>query len=303
MKTLLAAAGVAALLIATPAMAQTPGAPDVSRVAAATYKVDSNHTQVVWSLDHMGFSILYGMFGSMSGTLTLDPAKPEAAKVSIEIPMSGLTTTSAGFTKHLSGADFFDVEKFPGTRGIPGYADPEGYMVELGLMADGVPRDQMFPADIDRGLNKWRSIREHLVPWTTGAESQQMLEAGEADMVMVWSGRGKAALANGANYEPVWQDWIVVKDQITIPMGVKDPDAAHALINAYLGKEAQEIMAQETSYSPIHVDAQPKVDELTAAFMTNTPEKQAMAYNQNVEYWVENYELLGEKWAEFIAGN
>ena len=33
------------------------------------------------------------------------------------------------------------------------------------------------------------------------------------------------------------------------------------------------------------------------------PEKQAMAYNQNIEYWVENYELLGEKWAEFIAGN
>lgn len=113
MKTLLAAAGVAALLIATPAMAQTPGAPDVSRVAAATYKVDSNHTQVVWSLDHMGFSILYGMFGSMSGTLTLDPAKPNDAKVSIEIPMSGITTPSAGFSKHLASADFFDAEKFP----------------------------------------------------------------------------------------------------------------------------------------------------------------------------------------------
>ena len=113
MKKLLAAAGVAAVMIATPVLAQTPGAPDVSRVAAATYKVDANHTQAVWSVDHMGFSILYGMFGSMSGTLTLDPAKPEAAKVSIEIPMSGLTTTSAGFTKHLSSADFFDVEKFP----------------------------------------------------------------------------------------------------------------------------------------------------------------------------------------------
>lgn len=113
MKKLLAAAGAAAVMIATPVLAQTPGVPDVSRVAAATYKVDANHTQAVWSVDHMGFSILYGMFGSMSGTLTLDPAKPEAAKVSIEIPMSGLTTTSAGFTKHLSGADFFDVEKFP----------------------------------------------------------------------------------------------------------------------------------------------------------------------------------------------
>jgi putative spermidine/putrescine transport system substrate-binding protein len=199
--------------------------------------------------------------------------------------------------------DFFDIEKFPGTRGIPGYADPEGYMVELGLLADGVPKDQLFPADIDRGLNKWRSIRENLVPWTTGAESQQMLESGEADMVMVWSGRGKAALANGANYAPVWQDWIVVKDQLAIPIGVKDTDASHALINAYLGKQAQEVMAQETSYSPINVDAQPKVDQLTAEFMTNTPEKQAMAYNQNVEFWVANYETLSAKWAEFVVGN
>ena len=200
-------------------------------------------------------------------------------------------------------ADLFDVEKFPGTRGIPGISDPEGYMIELGLLADGVPKDQLFPADIDRGLNKWRSIREHLIPWTTGAESQQMLESGEADMVMVWSGRGKAALANGANYVPVWQDWIVVKDQITIPVGVKDTDAAYALINAYLGKTAQEVMAKETSYSPINVDAMPQVDELTAAFMTNTPEKQAMAYNQNVEYWVANYDELSAKWAEFVAGN
>lgn len=202
-----------------------------------------------------------------------------------------------------SWADFFDVEKFPGTRGIPGYSDPEGYMIELALLNDGVAKEDLFPADIDRGLNKWRSIREHLILWTTGAESQQMMESGEVDMVMVWSGRGKAALENGANYQPVWQDWVVVKDQMTIPVGVKDTDAAHALLNAYLGKEAQEIMAEQTSYSPIHVDAVPDVDELTAAFMTNTPEKQAMAYNHNVPYWVENYEVLGEKWAEFIAGN
>lgn len=113
MKKLLAAASLAAVMIATPVLAQQPGAPDVSRIAAATYKVDANHTQAVWSVNHMGFSILYGMFGSMSGTLELDPAKPSAAKVAIEIPLSGLTTTSAGFTKHLSSKDFFDVEKFP----------------------------------------------------------------------------------------------------------------------------------------------------------------------------------------------
>lgn len=199
--------------------------------------------------------------------------------------------------------DFFDTEKFPGTRAIPGYADAEGYMVEIPLLAEGVKPADMFPADIDRALNKWRDMRDHLVLWTTGAESQQMIESGEADMVMVWSGRGKAALENGANYQPVWQDWIVVKDQMTIPVGAKDPDAAYAFLNYYLGKEAQEIMTETTSYSPINVDAKPEVDELTASFLTNTPEMQKLAYNHNISYWVENYETLSEKWAEFIAGN
>lgn len=113
MKMLLTAASLAAAMIATPVLAQMPGAPDVSRVAAATYKVDTNHTQAVWSVNHLGFSTLYGMFGGMTGSLTLDPANPSAAKVTIDIPMTGLTTTSEGFTKHLKSKDFFDVEKFP----------------------------------------------------------------------------------------------------------------------------------------------------------------------------------------------
>ena len=112
MKKLLAAASLA-MMIATPAFAQMPGAADTSRIAAATYKVDGHHTQVVWSLNHMGFSVLYGMFGEMTGSLTLDPANPSAAKVVIDIPMSGSTTTSPGFTKHLASKDLLDVEKFP----------------------------------------------------------------------------------------------------------------------------------------------------------------------------------------------
>lgn len=204
-----------------------------------------------------------------------------------------------------SWADFFDTEKFPGTRAIPGYGDPEGYMMEIALLNDGVEKDKLFPADLDRALNKYRKMRDDgtLILWTTGAQSQQMMEAGEADMAIVWSGRGKAAVANGAEYEPVWNDWIVVKDQLTIPVGSKNTDAAYALINAYLGKAAQEAMTKATSYSPINVDATPKVDELTAKWLTNTPEKQATAYNFNIPYWVEHNTELTEKWGAFLAGN
>lgn len=113
MRRALIALSLAAMAVPTFVTAQMPGAPDVARVTAGTYKVDPNHTQVVWSVNHLGFSTLYGMFGAKSGSLTIDPKSPAAAKVSIEFSTAELTVTSAQFGTHLKGADFFDVSKFP----------------------------------------------------------------------------------------------------------------------------------------------------------------------------------------------
>lgn len=115
---------VAALALAgTTAIAAQPG-PQPSAAAtkaaatlpAGSYTVDANHTQVIWSVDHFGFSRLYGMVGGMSGTLDLDPKRPNAARVAIDIPLSGLTVTSPGFARHLATADLFDTAKFPTAR-------------------------------------------------------------------------------------------------------------------------------------------------------------------------------------------
>ena len=105
-------------LAGTTALAAQPKAPPAAaaKVQAGSYKVDPNHTQVIWSVDHFGFSRLYGMVGGMSGTLDLDPARPNAAKVAIDIPLSDLTVTSPGFAKHLATADLFDVASFPTAR-------------------------------------------------------------------------------------------------------------------------------------------------------------------------------------------
>jgi polyisoprenoid-binding protein YceI len=101
---------------AQPARPAAPAAEAAASVQAGRYSVDANHTQVIWSVDHFGFSRLYGMVGSMSGTLDIDPARPSAAKVAIDIPLSGLTVTSPGFAKHLATADLFDTAKFPTAR-------------------------------------------------------------------------------------------------------------------------------------------------------------------------------------------
>lgn len=112
------AAAVALGLAATSAAAQAPaaGPAAVKSIQAGTYKVDPHHTQVIWSVDHLGLSRLYGMVGQMSGELRLDPARPEAASVAIDIPLSGLTVTSSQFAGHLATGDLFDTAKFPSAR-------------------------------------------------------------------------------------------------------------------------------------------------------------------------------------------
>jgi polyisoprenoid-binding protein YceI len=108
------AALAAALLLASPALAQgVPGAADVSRVTPGTYTVEPNHTQVTWTVNHLGFTMLSGMFGSASGTMTLDPAHPDQASITVDFPIDKVATTREGFTTHLLHEQILDVAKFP----------------------------------------------------------------------------------------------------------------------------------------------------------------------------------------------
>jgi polyisoprenoid-binding protein YceI len=114
------------LLIAAPLIAQNappslpPGAFDVSRVTAGNYTVESTHAQIQWTVNHFGFNDYFGIFGSPTGTLTLDPTKPNNAKVNIDIPINELATSSARLTEHMlrpgkdgKAPDFFDVAAHP----------------------------------------------------------------------------------------------------------------------------------------------------------------------------------------------
>lgn len=92
-------------LLSLPLLAQMPmeppGKADPARVTAGTYSVDPNHTLIGWRVDHLGFNDYFGIFGSSTGTLTLDPKNPNAAKVDITIPVSKVTTANAALTAHL----------------------------------------------------------------------------------------------------------------------------------------------------------------------------------------------------------
>lgn len=105
---------------AVPAIAQAPaglpGSPNAAAVTAGTYAVDPAHTQVTWTLNHMGFSMLSGQFGAEGGSLTIDPKRPAAAKLDVTFAIPKLSTTSEQFKHHLESKDFFDAATYPTAR-------------------------------------------------------------------------------------------------------------------------------------------------------------------------------------------
>lgn len=81
--------------------------------AADTYKLDPNHTSVIWNAVHMGFSTPHGIFPLGEGTLMLDEAAPENSKVDVTFETKNVATGIPKFDEHLRGKDFFDVDNHP----------------------------------------------------------------------------------------------------------------------------------------------------------------------------------------------
>jgi polyisoprenoid-binding protein YceI len=82
-------------------------------VQAETYNVDKAHSEVLFSVRHMGVSRVTGRFNDFTGVVNGDPAKPGESSVEFTIKAASIDTNDAGRDKHLRSADFFDVEKFP----------------------------------------------------------------------------------------------------------------------------------------------------------------------------------------------
>ncbi len=115
----LPAALVGALLLtplASAGSAEPPASPanaDPSAAEAGAYAVDSNHTRVLFSASHMGFTTWYGEFTNVAGSLNLDTKAPEKSAVEIHLPTASVSTSNAKLDGELKSDQWFDAGKFP----------------------------------------------------------------------------------------------------------------------------------------------------------------------------------------------
>lgn len=81
--------------------------------APVTYTLDPDHTQVLFSWSHFGYSSPSANLGLGSGTLVFDEQHPERSSVQASLPLSKLDTHVAALDVHLKQADFLDAAKYP----------------------------------------------------------------------------------------------------------------------------------------------------------------------------------------------
>jgi polyisoprenoid-binding protein YceI len=96
-------------------MTQTTSSTEGTTTAAksTTWNIDASHTNATFSVRHLMISNVRGEFQKVSGSVTYDPAKPEATKVEATLEVASISTRDANRDTHLKSGDFFDAEKFP----------------------------------------------------------------------------------------------------------------------------------------------------------------------------------------------
>ncbi|MBS0229498.1 MAG: YceI family protein [Proteobacteria bacterium] len=148
------APAAAPVTTATPAPAAAPVAPAVTeiKIAAGSYQLDPDHSGVLATWSHFGFSHPSAHFRISAGTVVWDAADPGKSSVEVTLPIAQIDTFVPALDTHLKSADFFDAGKFPNatfkSTGVQ-LAGPNHYTVTGNLTI----KDKTHPVTLDVTLN------------------------------------------------------------------------------------------------------------------------------------------------------
>jgi polyisoprenoid-binding protein YceI len=80
--------------------------------AEDTYTIDPVHSQPIFEVRHMGFSLQRGSFGKATGKVTLDRAAKKGS-IEVTIDTASIKTIDPRLDTHVKSEDFFNVAKYP----------------------------------------------------------------------------------------------------------------------------------------------------------------------------------------------
>ena len=209
--------------------------------------------------------------------------------------------------------DFFDVEKFPGKRGVHTWGNG---IVEMALYASGVAIEDLYDVlDTQEGQDmvfaKLDTIKDHVVFWSSGAKPLELVNSGEVSMSLAYNGRiGGAILSEGADFVPVWDGQVLEEEWLVLMNGAPNrAQAIHFLIHAS-STASQAEQAKWINYGPMRPSALPIMEAGEPWFhtgvnimehMPNTDEHMKGGILANPDWWADNGQAVNDRYAAWMA--
>ena len=207
-------------------------------------------------------------------------------------------------------ADFFDLERFPGRRGMRRVPQVN---LEFALIADGVPLDEVYaalrtPEGLDRAFAKLETIRDEVVWWEAGAQPPQMLADGEVVMSTAYNGRiFNAQILEDQPFVIVWDGQLLDVGQLAIVAGTPRLEEALRYVAYTTRAESLARISRRISYSPARRSGMPLVTTHVVAGVEMAPHMPAdpgnvdRALRYDWMFWVDHQDELNERFSAWLA--
>jgi len=210
-------------------------------------------------------------------------------------------------------ADFFDVEKFPGKRGIHTWPNA---LIEMALVADGVEIADVYDVmstdeGIDRAFAMLDKIKDHSVFWSSGAKPLELVKSGEVAMSIAYNGRiGAAVLSEGEKFVTAWDGQVLEEEWLVLMKGAPNKEEAMKFLVHASAPEQQAGQAKHINYGPMRKSAFGIMEAGEPWFhngknimehMPNRDEVMARTVIANPEWWADNGDSIGERYTAWMG--
>lgn len=205
-----------------------------------------------------------------------------------------------------SWADYWDVEKFPGTRA---YRNKVAGALEPALMADGVAPEDVYEVlsseeGIERALDKIRELKPHIaVFWSSGAQQAQLMKDGEVDMTTGWNGRFDNAAKDGAKVAYSFNQALLDYDCFAVPKGAPNKETAMEFLNLISQAKYQANLPKYITYGPTNKAAYDVagVDVAVLKSLPSYPDNAAMQLPISLEWYAKWETVAAEMYEEMLT--
>ncbi len=215
------------------------------------------------------------------------------------------TSAYEGFTAPSKLSDFFDLQRFPGSRGLQKTAQVN---LEWALLADGVAAGSIYSLlETDEGLERAFAMLERIRPaivwWTTGEEPLTLLHRRRVAMASAWNGRVffRNRVRNGS-FGTIWNGNVWELEYWVIPKGSPNAEAGRAFITFASDPMRQAAQSNQIAYSPARRSAAELVAINVRPFLPTFPANASRGIASNSDWWARNGERLEEAFLEWADG-